>query len=290
MQTKKNHVIQVAKQLFQEKGVSDYSVQDIIERSAISKGTFYNYFSSKNEFFIAYLEAAKEEELRRREALIEGESVNDRNIFAQQILVRVHVNREYTLLPIFEIAFYSEDEQLKKHTQQRYVDELAWVAARLVDLYGPGAQMYAEDCAVLLHGMLQNTVQTYKLVGNESIDFLAIIHYVLQQIDLLIKRMIIVQDVPFFANDFTKSTSGALIVADDVRQSILQLQKAIPAELKHVHESIQFILEELEREQLRVHIVRPIVLSLKNMLDRTEWSEVYHDSYSLLVRYLYFIE
>lgn len=290
MQTKKNHVIQVAKQLFKEKGVSDYSVQDIIERSGISKGTFYNYFSSKNEFFIAYLQAAKAEELRRREALMEGKSVNDRNIFAQQILVRVHVNREYTLLPIFEIAFYSRDEQLKQHTQQRYVDELAWVATRLVDLYGTGAQMYAEDCAVLLHGMLQNTVQTYKLVGNESIDFLAIIHYVLQQIDLLMKRMIIVQDIPLFANDFMKNITKDLIVVDDIRQSLLHLQETIPEELLHVHESIQFLMEELEREHLRVHIARPVVLSLKNMLDRTKWARSYDNCYELFVRYLYFVE
>src|SRR5699024_8600266 len=118
MNEKKNHVIQVAKELFAEKGVSDYSVQDIIDKSGISKGTFYNYFSAKNTFYIAYLHAAKKDEEKRRAALIAGESASDKDVFAKQILTRVQINREYTLLPIFEIAFYSNDQALKKVTKQ----------------------------------------------------------------------------------------------------------------------------------------------------------------------------
>lgn len=290
MKTKKYNVIQVAKQLFRDKGVSDYSVQDIIEKSEISKGTFYNYFSSKNEFFIAYLEAAKADELARREALMKGESILDRDIFAKQILVRVQVNREYTLLPIFEIAFYSGDDQLKKYTQQRYIDELHWVATRLIDIYGADAQMYAEDCAVLFHGMLQNTIQTNKMIGKRSIDFLAIIYYVLQQIDLIMKRMIIVQDVSLFSHQFGKSDDHVEAVATtDIVQSLTSLQSEMPSSFEHIHESITFLLDEVQKDNIRVHIVRPVVLSLKNMLDRTEWAKMYQPTHEQLMHHLYII-
>ena len=46
MNDRKQHVVHMAHQLFINKGVQSTSVQDIFEYSGISKGTFYNYFSS----------------------------------------------------------------------------------------------------------------------------------------------------------------------------------------------------------------------------------------------------
>ena len=43
---RKQHVVNRADQLFIHKGVQSTSVQDILEHSGISKGTFNNYFSS----------------------------------------------------------------------------------------------------------------------------------------------------------------------------------------------------------------------------------------------------
>ena len=53
MNDRKQHVINKAHQLFIDKGFQATSIQDILDYSGISKGTFYNYFSSKNELLIA---------------------------------------------------------------------------------------------------------------------------------------------------------------------------------------------------------------------------------------------
>ncbi|MDY0395878.1 TetR/AcrR family transcriptional regulator [Virgibacillus halophilus] len=55
MNEKKKRVIDVALELFIEKGFAQTSIQDIIQAAEISKGTFYNYFPSKNECLIAIL-------------------------------------------------------------------------------------------------------------------------------------------------------------------------------------------------------------------------------------------
>lgn len=287
MNEKKNHVIQVAKQLFAEKGISDYSVQDIIEKSGISKGTFYNYFSAKNTFYIDYLHAAKQDAQERRNELIAGESVENRDIFAKQILTRVEINREYTLLPIFEIAFYSNDQTLKQVTKQYYTDELRWIAARLIDLYGPDARSYAEDCAVLLHGMLQNIVQTYKIIGNKSIDFLTIIYYVLQQIDLMMKRMIIVQDIALFRNQFANDGRKETGSTESIIKDLKEIHAVIPQNQAHIVETIDFLIDELEKDTQRIHIMKPIARSLKSILDRTEWASMYQPTYDALSKYLH---
>lgn len=60
MNNRKMHVIQKAHQLFLEKGFQATSIQDILDYSGISKGTFYNYFSSKNELLISIFKTLHE--------------------------------------------------------------------------------------------------------------------------------------------------------------------------------------------------------------------------------------
>ncbi|MGA9287974.1 MAG: helix-turn-helix domain-containing protein, partial [Anaerobacillus sp.] len=57
MNDRKQHVIKMAHQLFIDRGFQATSIQDILDYSGISKGTFYNYFSSKNELLIALFKA-----------------------------------------------------------------------------------------------------------------------------------------------------------------------------------------------------------------------------------------
>lgn len=64
---RKRNVLLTAQRLFTEKGYAATSVQDIIDESKISKGTFYNYFSSKNECIIAIIENAEEETALKEE-------------------------------------------------------------------------------------------------------------------------------------------------------------------------------------------------------------------------------
>src|SRR3954464_10230092 len=98
---RKRNVLLTAQRLFTEKGYAATSVQDIIDESKISKGTFYNYFSSKNECIIAIIENAKEEtDLKRREMLIQQE-ITDKDILINQLSVRMELYRKRNLMPIF---------------------------------------------------------------------------------------------------------------------------------------------------------------------------------------------
>ena len=59
MNKRKRHVADVALKLFVEKGIQQTSIQEIIELAKISKGTFYNYFSSKNDCIAEILEGLR---------------------------------------------------------------------------------------------------------------------------------------------------------------------------------------------------------------------------------------
>ena len=52
----KESIIKQGVQLFREKGYHNTGINDILERCQISKGTFYNYFKSKEEFVLHAIE------------------------------------------------------------------------------------------------------------------------------------------------------------------------------------------------------------------------------------------
>ncbi len=48
-ESKKSRILDSAMSLFLEKGINDTSIQDIVDRASIAKGTFYLYFKNKYE-------------------------------------------------------------------------------------------------------------------------------------------------------------------------------------------------------------------------------------------------
>lgn len=65
-----NRFVTAATRLLQERGNSDFTVQDVVDRSRMSIRTFYKYFASKEDLLVAVYETAVAEEavprLRKR--------------------------------------------------------------------------------------------------------------------------------------------------------------------------------------------------------------------------------
>ena len=93
MNKRKKAVIDHALRLFVEHGIAKTSIQQIIERAGISKGTFYNYFSSKTECIEAILEQARYDASLLRAELMIGKDPTDINVFANQIAVLWKINQ-----------------------------------------------------------------------------------------------------------------------------------------------------------------------------------------------------
>jgi AcrR family transcriptional regulator len=68
----KSEILCAARHLFEEMGYDEVSIEDITERSDVSKGTFFNYFSSKEGLLLAIAEDEVDDIVELMEA--EGKS------------------------------------------------------------------------------------------------------------------------------------------------------------------------------------------------------------------------
>ncbi|HOP62490.1 MAG TPA: TetR/AcrR family transcriptional regulator [Spirochaetota bacterium] len=72
---RRGEIISAARELFQTKDYDKTTMQDIMNKLGIAKGTIYHYFSSKEDLLEAVIEDIVDEELRRKQELMNSDRV-----------------------------------------------------------------------------------------------------------------------------------------------------------------------------------------------------------------------
>lgn len=189
MNDRKQHVINKAHQLFIEKGFQATSIQDIIDFSGISKGTFYNYFSSKNELLMAIFTSLNLKIHDERNRLLVGKSPADLEIFMCQLELHMEFNRKNKLLILFEEVFVSNDPALKQFLKRTQIMYIKWIFNRFVDLFGKSKEPYLLDCAIMFIGMLHQNIRFHFLANEKDSSIKHVIRYTVQRLEKMVDEI-----------------------------------------------------------------------------------------------------
>lgn len=277
MKKKRRQVLKDAQQLFVEKGISATSVQDILTKASISKGTFYNYFSSKNECLVAIIKLGNEETDIRRQELLIGQDATDPSILVKQIAVRLKVNTELNLFPIIEAIFHSGDAELSTFAQSLHLKELHWLADRLVDVYGETFRPYAGDCSILFTGMLQHTLFFRKASMGPQVEIIQLINYLIRRMDKMIPSIIQEGDL-LFGEELFQLFSVKENVQTDIKQQLLLNLTAFQEQLETDKDLInleytEFLIDEINRETPREQLIKTITQSFRTAFTDTPYEQ-----------------
>lgn len=261
MNKRKRMVVDHAKALFLEKGIQQTSIQDIIERSGISKGTFYNYFSSKNECVAAILQQARSETNTKRHELQLGKDEKDIHILIQQITMLSRTNEQQGISGMFEEIMHSGDVELKKVVLNYRIIEIEWLAERFVEVFGHELKPFSIEAAVLYHGMHQHLLFTAKMMNqrNTNAEQVAqsVFHHMRFIINNLVHKGTSVLDpekIVLFKSNLNQEELN--------REEIILLYADLIANTKLTKtqsELTDALKQELEREELRCSIINALL-------------------------------
>lgn len=219
MNRKKQNIIDAAYILFIQKGYNATSIQDILDEAGISKGTFYNHFTSKTECLIAILESVGSEIRQKRMESAAGKPVDDPEVLAEQLCVRIQLNREKNLFSLYESIFYSQDNELKDFAKNSYRKELDWISSRIIDIYGQKAAPYALDNAAAIHGSIQQLVNIWLLTTDEDLPTKELASFIVNRLRVTVLHQIESGDRFILASTvYTEKTSANLSVAELAEQ------------------------------------------------------------------------
>ncbi|ANU16565.1 TetR family transcriptional regulator [Planococcus maritimus] len=258
MNPKKQQIINAAHHLFIKKGYNASSIQDILDEAGISKGTFYNYFTSKSECLIALMESIAEDIRSARISVAFGESPSDPDLFAKQLAIRIRMNHEKNLFSLYESIFYSQDEELKAFGKSQYILELKWLSSRIIDLFGEKVRPYALENAAIANGALQQLMHVWRfgteqqLPLDELTDY--IVHRMKQAVEIQLK-----DGKQFLSEGLLGQPQQPPALSD----SVPQLQAfAEQAENDDVKQLLTFLADELTAEHPRNAVLSSVLTSL----------------------------
>lgn len=267
MNKRKRHVADVALTLFIERGVQQTSIQEIIERANISKGTFYNYFASKTECIAAVLELLRYEARECRLALEVGKDAADKELLIEQISVLIHTNEERNLHVLFEGLLHSNEPELKKLVLQHRLIELRWIQGRLQEVYRFLHEDQTYEAAVLVHGMIHHMLFVLR-VTNSAYILKELVTTIFMYVELLLPHIKTCFVNTSYLSALEQTIARPLVIKEDLQQLVEELlQQSLTAEQKELLEAVQ---QELSRETLRVTVLRALLPALPSSFLQTE--------------------
>ncbi|MDQ0483703.1 TetR/AcrR family transcriptional regulator [Guptibacillus hwajinpoensis] len=271
MTNRKQHVIQMAHQLFIERGFQSTSIQDILEYSGISKGTFYNYFSSKNELLIALFKSLYESMESSRNELLIGQDPSNLDIFVKQIEYQMNTNKKNKLITLFEEVFVSTDEELKNFLKVGQMRMLNWVFHRFIELFGEEKRPYLLDSSIMFLGMLHHNVKYYSIANGASADIYPVVRYTVDRVVNIVNGASESDDQLNTPEQMNSWLPDAMRSEQDFQDKLYQTIQALKENLtpkqKHA-KSIQlldFVQDELlHSKKPRRFLIESVLLSIRH--------------------------
>jgi len=247
MNDRKQHVINMAHQLFINKGVQATSVQDILEYSGISKGTFYNYFSSKNELVIALFTTLYKKLEKERNELLIGQDPSNMEVFIKQIELQLKTNRMNKSISIFEEVIVYNDVELKQYIKQSQLKLLRWVYERFIDLFGEGKKHCLLDCSIMFMGILHYNLKYYGFAYKSNASIHEVVRYSVDRVIKMVNEVVETGDQLIDPEILDKWLPVRQDIQSKIGNTVLVIKKELapsPEQEKYI-ELLDFVADEL---------------------------------------------
>ncbi|MCR1835165.1 TetR/AcrR family transcriptional regulator [Oceanobacillus caeni] len=283
MNDKEKQIINAAQKLFIKNGFQMTSIQDILNEAKIAKGTFYNYFNSKNECLMAILGAVYEEIINERMEIASYGELDDEKLFVRQMEVRFKMDKKHNLMALFNSIPISDDEDLKSLMKKQYESELEWVSKRLIDLYGSNISKHIMDHSITFLGILQHSMHAIKMYKMETKKTEEVIEFALRRTKMIIHSN--TSDEVFFHTDYLHSSSQNRNSGEYKEALIYQLQE-LQSSVKNDNHYIDFLIDELLEETPRLFLIESVFTSLRKEEKDVDVINKINEISQLLLRFM----
>lgn len=296
MKDRKQHVINMALQLFIDKGYQATSIQDILDFSGISKGTFYNYFSSKSELLIAIYKSIYNHLEKQRNELLIGQDPSNIEIFKKQLELQMITNKKYKLITLYEEVLATNDVDLKQFIQRSRIRALRWLYSRFIDIFGEDKKPYLLDCAIMFTGILQHNLQYNRRAHNSGEKISQVVRYSVERLvnlvnevadagEQLLEPMLLEKWLPDCQTNNQTVIREMLKITALLRNSFTKHLQNETNQEKYL-ELLDFIQEEIIHTRLpRKFLIQSALATLKNNPE-TQWQKELHQLEQLIETYL----
>ncbi|RPF54134.1 TetR/AcrR family transcriptional regulator [Aquisalibacillus elongatus] len=257
MQDKKQQIIESSIKLFAKKGFHSTSVQQIVNEANVAKGSFYNYFESKEDLMVSiydyYFVTIME---KMNEAKVES---NPRKVLIKQldIYFQFLVDHKPFLIMLLrdQVPLVDDVESFIIQMRQQNFD---WSKENILAVYGEDIRPYENDAAVMLEGII-HSYSSWLVVDAETLDLDVLPRFIVNRLDDVCYGMMKNQDKTAI-RDLPQVFRHHDLLISKIRQII---QGAISEEKDKALEALDVIEQEVTKKEPQSIIIDSMIEHLK---------------------------
>lgn len=183
------NIIETGMRLFAIKGYHSTSIQEIATESGISKGAFYLYFQSKEDFISTAIHHFNAQITGRMEK-VQQENFPPKESLAKQITVLmdyIYKYKDFIIMHIREnISIGENTDKLIRHMK---IHNYHWMRRNVINIYGDKVNEILIDAVILLEGMMDGYFK-WIVIENVHMDRDRIGLFLVRRLDDVVRSML----------------------------------------------------------------------------------------------------
>lgn len=267
MNERKRRMLDTALVLFSEKGYKATSIQEITEAWGISKGAFYNNFSSKEELMLSIMKYYTKLAFQQLQTVPAGPS--EKETFIEEIRIQFSIVEKHKDI----IAMHLKEQQFSEEIQHYMFAARAkifnWYILRLKKVFGFQIEPYIFDCVILLLSMIHGYTSLI-IIDQKPLQFEKTARFIVNRLESIVDHF--GDEAPLLTNQLMKD----FLQTDDeffnIQQRINALRQAMSVEEEDLVSSLDTLEAEFAGGVPRSYMAESLLLYLKKH-SREEWTE-----------------
>ena len=236
-------------------GLQSIDLEGLLKLLEISRGSFYNYFHTKHDYLIDLVMYIKEKSYEEMKSFVtENQSMNDLDLFIDQLLLKFSIEEKYEVERMLDFI-KREPLLVEKSLNLKNLDQ-QWISQRFQDVFQE-ERIYCQEAAMLFLNMVYELL----LINSQAQIKSPLRHLIQESIhyaQLICSYNAQKQQTLFFENQ----------QALELQLKWDHMQKIVAGNLDTVSEGnkelIEAILEEFKRQNVRVNIVRALIMAISD--------------------------
>lgn len=282
-------IIKEALSLFATKGYQATSIQEIADRCGIAKGTFYNYFNSKDDLLVSSIKFYSIEFAEKMDAIAKNADITPKQVFYQQLLFQLEKiveNRSFVEIHIKEQVFLVNDE-IKDLVFKMRAARLNYLISSFESIYGDEIEPYKYDLATIVNGMIGEYIR-YIVIDGKKFNLRKLVSFFINQIDDLVAGFMKHGNYYLTSSDLKEFIEVNNQLRERLNVQLKEVIQAVYKQLEHlggdlkVIEKVKTSMEVFEdeffnKEQPKMIVLEGLLLFLRTLdlpnFD-TYWNEI----------------
>jgi len=290
MNEKKKTLLETGMKLFAQKGFHATSIQEIADKSGVSKGAFYLHFQSKEDLTLNIHEYYYKGMMEKVWAVKQRKDLEPLESLVQQLQVLLDdfsENKDFIVMHMRDNVNLTPDT--KQFIQDMRIQSFQWTSENLLEIYGEALKPHIVDASILLEGILQSYFK-WMIIDEVELDHASLSRFIVRRMDDAIQGILSENEAPQISLEKVSKhfpTDERMNSVQQIRDQLIHMRSQVQnlnrtEEKKSELENVLGVLhEELEKENPQPIVFQGMLTHFKDIPELQKYCETIAEQFSI---------